>query len=135
MEWIARQIRWIMLLSGALTCTMIYAAIAPEAALTSNFGASLSGPVADVVVRNWGALIGLVGIMLIYGAHAPAVRRFVLVVAGASKLVFIALVLAYGRELLAYQVGIALVIDVVWVTVCAAYLLGGHGVDPARSPN
>ena len=61
------HIKWIMLVSGALTCTMIYAFIAPQAALTSTFGAALEGPVANVVVRNWGALITLVGAMLIYG--------------------------------------------------------------------
>jgi len=123
MNWIAKQIRWIMLISGALTCTMIYAAFAPAAALTSNFGASLTGPVAEVVVRNWGALIGLVGIMLIYGAFESAVRRFVLCIAGASKLTFIGLVLTFGRDLLAYQVRVAVVIDAIWVIVFSAYLV------------
>ena len=89
MNWIAKQIRWIMLISGALTCTMLYAAFAPTAALTSNFGSSLTGPVAEVVVRNWGVLIGLVGVMLIYGAFQTTVRRFVLCIAGASKLAYV----------------------------------------------
>ena len=123
MNWIAKQIRWIMLISGALTCTMLYAAFAPTAALTSNFGASLTGPVAEVVVRNWGALIGLVGAMLIYGAFDTTVRRFVLWIAGISKLTFIGLVLTFGRDLLAYQVRVAVVIDAVWVIVFAAYLV------------
>ena len=57
-----------MLISGALTCTMLYAAFAPNSVLISNYGGSLSGPVAEVVVRNWTVLIGLVGVMLIYGA-------------------------------------------------------------------
>src|SRR5262249_8429967 len=38
MRWIPANIRWIMLVSGALTCTMLYAAIAPQAALQSTFG-------------------------------------------------------------------------------------------------
>ena len=59
------SIKWIMLVSGALTCTMIYAAIAPQAMLRSTFGESLEGPLAELVVRNWGALIFLVGAMLI----------------------------------------------------------------------
>ena len=53
MNWLVSNIRAIMLVSGVLTVTMVYAAIAPEAALRSNFGDSLSGPIADVVVRNW----------------------------------------------------------------------------------
>ena len=63
-----------MSLSGLLTMTMIYAARAPAAALRSTFGESVSGPVADIVVRNWGALIALVGAMLTYGTRKPAVR-------------------------------------------------------------
>ena len=54
MTFIARHIKWVMLVSGALTCTMAYAAIAPQAALRSTFGTTLEGPVADIVVRNWG---------------------------------------------------------------------------------
>jgi len=61
MSWIVDRIKWIMIVSGALTCTMIYAAFAPEAALHSTFGRTLEGPVAEIVVRNWGALITLVG--------------------------------------------------------------------------
>jgi hypothetical protein len=65
MNWIVGNIKWIMLVSGLLTCTMLYGAVAPKAALRSTFGEALEGPVADIVVRNWGALIGLVGAMLI----------------------------------------------------------------------
>jgi hypothetical protein len=57
MLWIIANIRWIMIASGVLTATMIYAAIAPEAALHSTFGETLDGPLAEIVVRNWGALI------------------------------------------------------------------------------
>jgi hypothetical protein len=53
-----------MILSGVLTMTMIDAALAPEAALRSTFGEIVSGPVADIVVRNWGALVALVGAVL-----------------------------------------------------------------------
>ena len=59
MNFVAANIKWIMLVSGALTCTMVYAAIAPQAALRSTFGETLEGPLADIVVRNWGALIAL----------------------------------------------------------------------------
>jgi hypothetical protein len=38
MNWIVGNIRWIMLASGALTGTMLYAAFAPEAALQSSCG-------------------------------------------------------------------------------------------------
>jgi len=124
MNWIITNMKWIMLFSGALTFTMIYAAFAPQAALSSTFGASLEGPLAEIVVRNWGALIALVGAMLIYGAYHPPVRPLVLIVAGLSKLIFIALVLAYGAQYLGHQAGIAIVIDSVMVALFVGYLVG-----------
>jgi len=53
-------------------------------------------------------------------------RAFALVVAGASKLFFIALVLSYGGRYLGQQAGIAIAIDLVWVVLFALYLLGAR---------
>jgi hypothetical protein len=114
--------KWIMLVSGVLTCTMIYAAVAPQQALQSTFGATLEGPVAEIVVRNWGALITLVGAMLIYGAYKPQSRPLILMVAGVSKLIFIALVLYYGRQFLG-QAGLAIGLDLIAIVLFALYLL------------
>ncbi len=122
MRIVVANIKWIMLVSGVLTCTMIYAAIAPQAALRGTFGETLDGPLAEIVVRNWGVLITLIGAMLIYGAYHAAVRPLVLTVAGLSKLVFIALVLAQGSRYLGQQAGIAIAIDAVWVVLFALYL-------------
>ena len=44
MRWIVASMKWIMIVCGLLTCTMLYAAIAPQAALEATFGASLDGP-------------------------------------------------------------------------------------------
>jgi hypothetical protein len=111
-----------MLVSGALTCTMFYAAIAPQQALRSTFGETLDGPVAEILVRNWGALIALVGAMLIYGAFKPPVRPLVLTVAGLSKLVFIGLVIAHGRQFLDHA-GVPVIVDLVSVALFTGYLL------------
>jgi hypothetical protein len=123
MSWVVANIHRIMIVSGVATMTMIYAALAPEAALRSTFGESVNGPVADIVVRNWGALIALIGATLIYAARKPAVRPLALTVAGASKAIFIALVLSHGGRFLGYQAGIAVLVDVLWVVVFASYLL------------
>jgi hypothetical protein len=132
MSWIIRHIHRIMMVSGLLTFTMVYAAIAPDAALRSNFGASLAGPVADVVVRNWGALIALIGGMLIYAARRPALRPLALAFAGASKAIFIALVLSHGGRFLGYQAGVAVIVDAVWVIVFGAYLFSTRGSIETR---
>ena len=126
MNFIIAKIKWIMLVSGLLTCTTIYAAIAPQAALRGTFGETLQGPLAEIVVRNWGVLITLVGAMLIYGAYHAAVRPLVLTVAGLSKLIFILLVLAQGSRYLGQQAGIAIAIDAVWVVLFAFYLMGSR---------
>ena len=122
MRIVVANIKWIMLAAGVLTCTMIYAAIAPQAALRGMFGETLEGPIAEIVVRNWGVLIAIVGAMLIYGAYRAPVRPLVLVVAAFSKLVFILLILAQGSRYLGQQAGIAIAIDAVWVVLFALYL-------------
>ena len=133
MNWIVAKIKWLMLLSGALTCTMFYAAIAPQAALQSNFGEVLEGSVAEIVVRNWGALIGLVGAMLIYGAYHPPSRPLVLTVASLSKLTFVGLVLVNGQQYLSRQVGIAVIVDSVWVLLFIGYFIGVRNRQPASA--
>jgi hypothetical protein len=122
MSWIVGNIRWVMIASGALTATMLYAALAPEAALQSTFGETLTGPLANIVVRTWGALIALVGAMLIYGAFAPPVRPLVLTVASVSKAFFIGLVLAEGSRYLG-QAGLAVAVDAVMIVLFLWYLL------------
>ena len=124
MNWIVARIRWIMIISGVLTSTALYYAIAPQAALRASFGATLDGPLAEVVVRNWGALIALVGAMLIYGAFDPKVRLLILNVAAISKLIFIALMLSHGKDFLDEQVGIAVAVDVLMVALFIGYLVG-----------
>lgn len=121
----------IMLVSGLLTCTMLYAAIDPAGALASTFGAHLDGPAAEVVVRNWGALIFLVGAMLIYGAFKPAVRALVLAVAAVSKLVFAGLILWQADAFSGGSAMIAVAIDLVWVVLFAGLLLA---MRPTSSP-
>ncbi len=127
MKLLDRSIKWVMLVSGLLTCTMFYAVIAPDAMLRSNFGQTIDGPVAQIVVRNWGALIGLMGLLLIYGAYHVPARRVALLVAGTSKVVFIALVLSLGQEFLQFQVGVSVAVDTVMVLLFAAYLLTTRG--------
>jgi hypothetical protein len=128
MNWLLNNIRWLMLVSGLLTCTMLYAAIAPQAALRASFGEELSGPLAEIVVRNWGVLIFLVGAMLVYGAFRPAVRRLVVTVATLSKLVFVGLVLAYGQQFLG-KAQLAVVIDSIWIVMFAAWLFASRSEE------
>jgi hypothetical protein len=124
--------KWFMLVTGVLTCSMFYATVAPQAALQQTFGETTSGPVADVVVRNWGALIGLVGVGLIYGALDRAARRFALLLGAVSKAIFIAIVLIYGRAFLSRGAGVAIVVDAICVVVFAVFLMRApRAINPA----
>lgn len=127
MNLLVTNMKWVMLVSGLLTCTMFYALLAPQAALESTFGESLQGPVAEIVVRNWGALIGITGLMLIYGAFNPESRSMALTVGLAGKLIFISLILIYGSKYLGHQAGVAVVVDSIMVLLFAAYLVGARG--------
>jgi hypothetical protein len=123
MGWIAANMKWVMLVSGALTCTMLYAVIAPEAAQRQMFGEALDGPLADVIVRNWAALIVIGGVMLIHGAFDPPSRRPILVITALGKAAFIALVVAQGARYLSQQAVVAVVCDSVMVVLFVAYLV------------
>ena len=131
MNGVERFAKWVLLISGLLTLTMLRAAVSPEPALRSMFGESLAGPVAEIVVRSWGALIALVGAMLVYAAFRPAVRPLVLVTAGLSKLFFVVLVLLLGRQFLGHGVGTAVVADSLMAVLFAALLLASTRRRPA----
>ena len=120
-----RLIKWTMVVSGILTCTMLYAAVAPQAAMIASFGQPLEGPLADIIVRSWGVLVGIVGLLLVYGAFHPPVRRVAWIVAVASKLVFVVLILATGRQFLATGAAVPVTVDSVMVVLFGWYLLAG----------
>jgi hypothetical protein len=125
MNWVISRMKWVMLVSGILTCTMILAAIAPRVALELTFGDAISGPIAEIVVRNWGALIAIIGAMLIYAAYNPASRPLVLVVAVVSKLIFISLNLVYGPQFLEKS-ALAIIVDSVMIALFLIYLFGAR---------
>ena len=115
--------------SRALTCTMVYAAVAPQAALLSTFGETLDGPLADIVVRNWGALIALIGAMLIWGAFNPRSATWRSSSPAPARRLHRS-VLSHGGRYIGRQAGIAIAIDLVWVVLFAWYLLSAQPCEP-----
>jgi hypothetical protein len=114
----------IMIVSGLLTLTMLYAAFSPGAAVQAFFGETPEGAFASVIVPNWGILVGLMGALLIYGAFKPSARKLALVVAGASKVAFVGLILAQGDRYMS-GLGTAVMIDCVMIVLFAAYIVFG----------
>jgi hypothetical protein len=121
MNFIIKNIKWMMLLSGVLTFTMFYGLFAPQAALESMFGASFSGALENIVIRSWSALVGLIGVILIYGFFSQKNRVLSISVAAFSKVVFVSLVLLYGQEFLG-KAGPAIAMDCVVIILSGVYL-------------
>jgi hypothetical protein len=125
-----KSIRWVMVISGLLTSTALYELFAPESALRAALGTTAISPMELITVRHWGALVGLFGLMLIYGAFAEAARRTVLVAASAGKAVFIVLALLQGWAVLP-QTHAGIVIDSVTVLLFTAYLASSRTLTTA----
>jgi hypothetical protein len=122
MDFIIKNVKWVMLVSGALTFTMFYGLFAPQAALESMFGVSFSGTLETIIVRSWCALVGLMGAILIYGALDEKSRVFFISVATASKVIFVSLVMFYGQEFLG-KVGPAIAMDCIMIALAALFLV------------
>lgn len=122
MDFITKNFKWIMLLSGALTATMFYGLIAPQAALESMFGASFDGQLESIIIRSWSALVGLIGVILIYGALNERHRVFSASIAALSKAIFVSLVMIYGQAFLS-QAAPALVMDLAVIMCTVIFLI------------
>jgi hypothetical protein len=121
-DFIIKNIKWVMLISGALTFTMFYGLFAPQVALESMFGVSFSGTLETIVVRSWCALVGLMGAILIYGALDDKLRVFSISVATVSKVIFVFLVMFYGQEFLS-EVGPAIAMDCITIVLAMLFLV------------
>lgn len=132
MNFIIKNIKWVMLVSGVLTCTMFYGLFAPQASLESMFGTSFDGTLENIVIRSWSALIGLVGVVLIYGFFSQKYRVFSITLAAVSKLVFVSLVMIYGQEFLGKATP-AIAMDSAVIILTAVYLLAVRMQRPANS--
>jgi hypothetical protein len=122
MNFIIEYFKWVMLVCGALTFTMIYGLIAPQAALESMFGASFDGALETIVVRSWSALIGLMGAALIYGAYSEKNRIFSISIVAFSKIIFVSLMLLYGQEFIG-KAGMAITMDCIFIILSGFYLI------------
>jgi len=123
---IITNIKWIMVTAGLLTCSMLFAVFAPQTALISMFGETLTEPLAQVVVRSWGFLIFLMGVLLIYGAFKPVYRNLCLVIVSLSKVAFIAILLIFGDQYIKSS-AVSLILDSILITLFTYYLIKVKG--------
>lgn len=112
--------KWLMVLGGVLTLSMLYPVVAPRAALRSTFGESPDGPVMEVVARSWGSLICLSALFVIWAAFHPEHRAPALIIAIVGKLFFAGLV--FGQPALRRKAGPVAIADVILSAIYAAGL-------------
>ena len=118
----SRFFKFFFIIAGLATCSMIYAVIAPQAALTSSFGESLTGPLAEVIVRNWGFLIFLIGLLLLISAFKTNLRLVATSLALTSKSMYLLLILSFG-QIFIEKAAVMLLFDASVVLLLAIYLL------------
>jgi hypothetical protein len=94
---ITSYIKPILIVTGALTATMLVQFIAPVWTLRHTFGEVPSGPASLVVARHWGLLLFCVGMLLVYSAFYPTLREPAVVLALVEKAGFVACV--FGTSL------------------------------------
>lgn len=130
MNFIIKNIKWVMMISGALTATMFYGLFAPQEAVESMFGVSFSGPLETLIIRSWSSLVGLIGLVLLYGAFNEKYRVFCISVAAFSKLIFVTLVLIYGQAFLATAAP-AIIMDCLVIILTLSFLVSVYVQRPA----
>ena len=120
MAWLASNFHIVLMISGLLTLTMLQFVIAPGRSMRSTYGEALEGPLADVIVRGWGLLIGLTGGMLIWAAYHPETRDLAVGAAVISKVFYMGSLLAKGGRFIKGFAGITVLIDLVMVLLLVA---------------
>lgn len=125
------NMQWVLIVCGILTFSLIQAVIVPRATMRAYFGESPDSPAADMLMRNWGALVAAGGLLLVYAGFNPAIRPPVLIFVGAGKLAFILLIFSQAGRFLKGQALIAVIIDGLMIALFAAYLLATQGQPAA----
>mgnify|MGYP000527036485 CR=1 FL=1 len=122
MQAINKYITWLMVISGLITGSMIFGLFWPQLAVESIFGVAIQGQPELIIARSWSALIGLIGVMLIYGAFNESNRNFSIFVAITSKIIFVSLLLFFGQEFL-NKAAATIILDSVIIALFGLYLI------------
>src|SRR6478735_114827 len=87
-EMIGTHIEIILVVTGATTAMALVQFIAPASVCRIIYGAAPTEVVGIALVRHWGLLVFLVGVLLIYAAFHPEMREPITVVAAVEKIGF-----------------------------------------------
>jgi len=120
---ITSNIEVILIVTGALTATMLAQFVAPSWTVRHTFGEVPSGAVSIALARHWGLLLFCIGALLVYSAFHPALRGPAVVLASVEKAGFAACVL--GTSVRQRPIALLMAVgDAVMVLVFVFYLAG-----------
>jgi hypothetical protein len=120
---IGTHIEIILIFTGATTAMALAQFVAPASVSRIIYGAAPTEVVGITLVRHWGLLVFLVGVLLIYAAFHPAVRELVTVVAAVEKIGFGLGI--FGTSLRRYPIAAAIAVgDILIALVYVIYLVG-----------
>lgn len=87
---ITSNIEPILIITGLLTASMIVQFLAPLWTFRLTYGETLSGAPNTGLARHWGLLLFCVGVLLVYSAFHPELRKPSVVLASVEKAGFVA---------------------------------------------
>jgi hypothetical protein len=85
---LAAHIELILLLTGLATAGALVLVLAPVTMMKMLFGQAPADVLSLLIVRHWGLLVGLVGVLIIYAAYHAEVRIPTLIGAIGEKAAF-----------------------------------------------
>jgi hypothetical protein len=120
---ITSNIEAILIVTGALTATMLAQFVAPAWLVRHTYGKAPSGSVSIALARHWGLLLFCVGMLLVYAAFHPPLREPAVVLASVEKAGFVACV--FGTSLRQHPIAAIMAAgDAIMVLVYVLYLVG-----------
>ncbi|HSZ73272.1 MAG TPA: hypothetical protein VK779_00515 [Rhizomicrobium sp.] len=126
MDWIIRNIDWILQISGVATCSMISLALAPRLTTRFVFGEGVVGAIPTLIVRSWGVMITLGGLLLIYASFHPEARLPILLFSFFGKSSFVVPVVAQPSRYLKQRAYTMAFGDIAMMACFAWYLIATH---------
>ena len=120
---ITSHIEAILIVTGALTATMLVQFFAPSWMVRHTYGEAPSGTASIALARHWGLLLFCVGALLVYSAFHPELRKPAVVLASVEKAGFVACV--FGTSLRKHPIASIMAAgDAVMTLLYVLYLAG-----------
>jgi hypothetical protein len=121
---ITQNINIILYITGGITACMIFQFIAPKLFLKKAMNITLQDEAGLFFAQHWGILVFLFGILLIFSAVYPEIRKSVLIAASVEKAAFVFMILLNIKKDFVRGMIPAAVFDTLCVVLYLIYLTG-----------